>query len=140
MLTKPFPLSTRATAASLRWLLDFLVQLHPVLRPFSQKYPDMKPSLSPLINPRLSYQSSGRGGTLTYHDHRSTIRFDWEFGGGDCVAIIFVPTPVAWEHQTGRPLAEREQILTFVGEQAVRDQAPSCRFELSDMFIELVRR
>lgn len=92
------------------------------------------------LHQKLSYISLGRGGYVIYHDDQGEIKFDYEFGGGDCVAIIFVPEPYHWHNLTGRNEGERLQILTFVAEQAIRDQAPGCRYEISDKFIELWKR
>ncbi len=89
------------------------------------------------LHQKLSYISLGRGGYVIYQDEYCEIKFDYEFGGGDCVAIIFVPEPQHWHQQTGRDESERLQILTSVAEQAIRDQAPGCRYDISDKFIEL---
>ena len=87
----------------------------------------------------LHYAQNGRGGTLTYEREQVRINFDWEFGGGDCVAIIFVPTEAQWEKATGLSLAERLPVLEFVARQVIRDQAPHCRYEISDPWIEISR-
>lgn len=88
---------------------------------------------------RVIYSQSGRGGTITYQDGETDIPLDWEFGGGNCVVIIFVPTEAQWEKATGLPLSERLPVLEFVAQQVIRDQAPSCRYEISDPWIEIVR-
>lgn len=85
----------------------------------------------------LQYTSLGRGGYLVYTDDISSIKLDYEFGGGNCVAIIFVPTPDEWVAQTNRSLSDRKIILTFVAEQAIKDQVPGGNYTLSDRFIEI---
>lgn len=87
----------------------------------------------------IRYTQNGRGGTITYQQEATQLRFDWEFGGGNCVAIIFVPTEAQWEKATGLPLLERQKVLEFVAQQVVRDQAPSCHYEISDPWIEILR-
>jgi hypothetical protein len=45
---------------------------------------------------RVEYGPSGRGGNLYYVDTETRIEFWWEFGGGDCIAIIDEPTREHW--------------------------------------------
>lgn len=89
---------------------------------------------------QLIYLNQGRGGTVVYKDDISEIKFDFEFGGGDCVAIIFIPTPDTWEHSTKRTLAEREHIINFVAEQSLRDQVTGGVFELYENYIVLYKK
>ena len=46
----------------------------------------------------------------------------WEFGGGNAVAIINIPTVKNWENLTGLPLDRRDSILQFIGEHVMEDQ------------------
>ncbi len=87
----------------------------------------------------LHYISEGRGGSVIYKDEQSSIRFYYEFGGGNCVAFLFLPTSTEWEAATGRPLADRDSILLFVAEQCLKDQVPGGYYKISDDFIELFR-
>ena len=74
---------------------------------------------------RVEYGPSGRGGTLYYVDSETRIEFWWEFGGGDCIAYINIPTAEQWEKHTGTPISERDDIVTFVAETVLRDQVSS---------------
>jgi len=89
---------------------------------------------------QLSYFNEGRGGYILYKDAEGELRFSFEFGGGDCIVIIFVPKPEYWTKQTNRTPEERNTILTFVAEQSIKDQASGGRFVLSDNFIEIFSR
>jgi len=84
----------------------------------------------------ITYSSQGRGGSVIYQDAQSSIRFYYEFGGGNCVAILFIPDMASWEKETGRPIAERDSILDFVARQCLHDQVSSGYFRISDQFIE----
>lgn len=86
---------------------------------------------------QLHYISQGRGGTVVYRDSISTINFDYEFGGGNCVAIIFVPTTDEWVAQTKRPLADREAIIQFVAAQSLNDQVSGGHYKITYNAIEL---
>lgn len=88
---------------------------------------------------QLSYINNGRGGTVIYKDDISEIKFDFEFGGGNCVAIIFTPTPDEWEYSTKRKFEERDAIIQFVAEQSLRDQVAGGYYSLYDSYIELYK-
>jgi hypothetical protein len=87
---------------------------------------------------KASYINKGRYGYVVYKDDQSELNLYFEFGGGDCVAIISVPTADEWEKTTKRPLADREPVLKFIAEQAIKDQAPNCTYVLSDNSIDLM--
>ncbi len=89
---------------------------------------------------RVEYEQMGRAGMVTYFDGNIKIVFDWEFAGGDGVVIIFVPNSAQWEKATGTPAGERQAILEFVAEQVIRDQAPNCRYEISEGYIDILRK
>lgn len=86
---------------------------------------------------KLLYFNQGRGGTVLYKDDTSEIKFDFEFGGGNCVAIIFVPSPGQWASATKRSIDERDEILQFVASQATHDQVSGGYFKISDNWIEI---
>lgn len=50
--------------------------------------------------PKLEYLTNGRDGYVIYKDNISILQFYYEFGGGDCVAIISVPSVKKWEEET----------------------------------------
>jgi hypothetical protein len=87
---------------------------------------------------KVGYINKGRYGYVVYKDAHSELSLSFEFGGRNCVAIIFVPTVDEWEKTTKRPLADREPILKFIAEQAIKDQAPNCTYVLSDNSIDLM--
>lgn len=89
---------------------------------------------------QLTYINQGPGGTVIYKDETSEIKFDFEFAGGNCVAIIFIPTPDVWEYSTKRKLEERDAIIQFVAEQSLRDQVSGGYYELYDKYIELYKK
>lgn len=89
---------------------------------------------------KLTYHNQGRGGTVIYADALSEINFDFEFGGGNCVAIIFVPGEQNWIASTKRPLEERIDILEFVAKQSLADQVSGGYYEIWDNYIELYKK
>ncbi|HZV43249.1 MAG TPA: hypothetical protein VFF90_02160 [Saprospiraceae bacterium] len=92
------------------------------------------------MKPKLEYTSNGRHGYVVYKDHTGELSFYYEFGGGKCVAIINVPSQAEWIKQTNRLLAEREEILTFVAAQAMKDQVKNGYYEIKEAWIEIMTR
>lgn len=97
---------------------------------FSFKNPFKKKSELDLLgeslgNARLSYSTEGRGGTVYYQSDVTKFEMWWEFGGGDAVAVIDVPSEKYWESQTGLPVEQREKVLDFIGQRAAKDQVSS---------------
>lgn len=84
---------------------------------------DEEPLPDWLRGARLIYAQEGRGGRLWLESARTRFAMWWEFGGGKALALIGMPAADGWERDTGLPLAERETVVRFVAEQALRDQA-----------------
>lgn len=87
---------------------------------------------------RLEYTQDGRGGSIYYKEGELNIHFDWEFGGGNAVVIIYIPEVKHWEPRTGTPLSRRDEILTFLCEQVIRDQAPGCHSKIYSNSISIL--
>ena len=88
----------------------------------------------------VGYQNDGRSGYVIFYRNDLTVRFYYEFGGGDAVAIITIPTPAQWEAETKMTLAERMPVLEFVASRVVRDQAPSCKYFIGESDIIIVNQ
>lgn len=86
---------------------------------------------------KLKYLVEGKSGTLIYTDAQGELRFYFEFGGGDCVVAINVPTTERWVTETKRTPESRLPVLTFIAEKVIQDKAPSCYFKLSENYIEI---
>lgn len=87
---------------------------------------------------KLEYINQGRSGYIIYRDNETEFKLSFEFGGGDCIAIIYIPTIEEWTSKLNKPLAERLNILKFIAEQSIIDKAPNCIYELSDNHIEIL--
>jgi len=89
---------------------------------------------------KLKYINEGRGGYVIYKDEVGELKFFFEYGGGNCVVIIYVPSANEWTNKTNRPLTQRQNVLTFVAERSISDQAHNCFYVLSNMCIEIFRK
>lgn len=85
----------------------------------------------------LKYVNEGRGGTVIYADETSSIHFSFEFGGANCVAIIFIPEEKYWHSETGRKLQKRKSIIEYTAQQALKDQVRNGTYQIKDNCIEL---
>lgn len=89
---------------------------------------------------QLTYINQGRSGYVIYKDDVSEIKFDFEFGAGNCVAIIFIPSAQTWVQSTKRLLDEKRAIIQFVAKQSLKDQVSGGCFEVYDNYIELYKK
>lgn len=76
---------------------------------------------------RVLYASEGRSGRVIFRKGLRSFDMYYEFGGGDVVATIDVPTRSDWPSRTGFPLELRQPILEFIGRSVVRDQTNAGR-------------
>jgi hypothetical protein len=84
----------------------------------------------------IEYGSSGRAGTIFYAEGETRIPFYYEFGGGNCVAYIDIPTIDKWESETKTPVGRRDDIIQFTATMVQARQAPDCRIEICDTAIK----
>ena len=87
----------------------------------------------------LQYISNGRSGYVVYFDGEREARFFYEFGGGDCLAIIYIPLIKEWESQTGINVERRPEILSFIAQQVILDQAPNGKFKIQEHTITILK-
>ncbi|CAG4999784.1 hypothetical protein DYBT9275_02305 [Dyadobacter sp. CECT 9275] len=80
----------------------------------------------------LSYRSEGRGGTIYLHSPETNFDMWYELAMPPAIIIMGVPEPKYWEARTGTPLARREEILQFVGEQVIKDRLSGNGYFLID--------
>ncbi len=91
---------------------------------------------------RLSYGSDGRSGRVHYQSRRADFTMYYELGGGDCVAIIDLPSVREWERRTGLPSDQRDAVVQWIGRQVVRDQTRdgAGRFEVQGGWLNVYAR
>ena len=87
--------------------------------------------------PKIQYSSDGRSGHVHYQSKGAGFALYYEFGGGDCIASIDIPSPADWVARTGIPLQKREETLHHIGQQVVKDQTVggSGHYEIKDNWI-----
>lgn len=88
---------------------------------------------------QVSFSNEGRGGQVFYRGKAGAFAMYWEFGGGDTIAIIDIPSEQHWETQTKIPLEKRMDILHFIGKKTVQVQTTGGKgaYEIQDNCILL---
>jgi hypothetical protein len=71
----------------------------------------------------ITLNPSGPNGTMTYSDETFQLQLNWDFGGGDCWYIIFIPSVEEWTNETGKPIADRMKMIEFIFEETIRRES-----------------
>ena len=87
---------------------------------------------------RLEFEGNFRAGTIWYIEGDIRIKFYHEMCGGGVHFSIDIPEPGKWEAATGRPLADRDDIVEFVAAETRRRQASSWNFVIRDNRIDFI--
>ncbi|HOY04231.1 MAG TPA: hypothetical protein PLO67_02450 [Saprospiraceae bacterium] len=86
---------------------------------------------------KIRYSSDGRYGHVHYESPETSFALYYEFGGGNVVACIDIPGPEDWQKHTGLPVAQRDEVLHFIGEQVVHDQARGGSFKIEGNWMNI---
>lgn len=76
-------------------------------------------------NASIQIEDEGRSGTIHFKNDYTDFNLWWEFAGSDAIAIIEAPASGQWELRTKRPLSQREEVLTCIGQQVVAKKVSS---------------
>ena len=87
---------------------------------------------------QLLFLDGGRSGQVIYTDKIGRLEFYYEFAGGNCLAIVSVPSTSEWQRATGRPAETRDEILTYIAEQIIIQKAPGHRYKIVEGAIEIL--
>lgn len=109
--------------AIMQWLqvpMDFIQQIKDYLQRLTAFRNSREPQL--LGNPRLQYKEAGRSGTITFINDQTKFDMWWEFAGDDALVILSIPDESKWCAATRLSPGMREPVLTFIGQQVVKDK------------------
>ncbi|MDR3614359.1 MAG: hypothetical protein P4L53_12420 [Candidatus Obscuribacterales bacterium] len=74
----------------------------------------------------IEIEERGRCGVITYREGSHLISFDYEFGGGDCLAFIFGPKQEMWDTTYPWAIGRQHQIFTDMSKEVIAKRANSC--------------
>ncbi len=87
---------------------------------------------------RLEFEGNFRAGTIIYIEGDVRLKFYHEMCGGGVHFSIDLPSADKWEAETGRPLADRDDIVEFVAAETQRKQARSWNYVIRADRIDFV--
>lgn len=87
------------------------------------------------LSGRVSVQSDGRAGTVRLALDAGGHDFWWEFGGGDCLAIVTVPSAAEWARVPALAAHDRDAFLDALAREVTRLQCPNARYEIEPQAI-----
>jgi hypothetical protein len=86
---------------------------------------------------KISYVSQGRSGKVVYKSPETTFALYYEFGGGDVVVCINVPSPEEWQAHTGLPPEQRDAVLHYIGQQVVLDHTAGGSYKIEGNWMNI---
>ena len=92
---------------------------------------------------KINIVQKGPSGTVQYIEgwlKKNVCEFYFEFGGGETVAIITIPTEDMWDAKYPWASGRRKNILTYVANELRRTQAPSSTIVWDDKCFRLVNK
>lgn len=79
----------------------------------------------------IYFDNEGRAGDVFFNWDGLVLKFPYEFGGGNTLATIDVPSVEQWESKTSIPLDKRTMVLDFIAQRVLRSQAPKHLYEIT---------
>ena len=128
-----------------KWLQvdqKFVEDIETILFRLKKIYPSHEFEIQQTIGPgaRLRYSSEGRGGTIWFENDQTQFDMWWEFGGGDALVIIDVPSPEQWERLTKIPIGKRDEVLEFIARSVVADKTHgACTYLIGQKVITIYK-
>jgi hypothetical protein len=82
------------------------------------------------MEPVVEITESGRGGSIYYREGANQIRFDWEFGGGSTLALLFGDKSEGWDARHPWAAGRQAEIFEFVAKSTVEQKARGHRYKI----------
>ena len=90
-----------------------------------------------MTRPAVDIEVAGRSGSVTYREGAHAHRFDWEFGGGDVVVTIYVPSADEWDAKLPWAAGRRNEVLNTVAREVRWQKCGGSVVEISERWIHL---
>lgn len=82
----------------------------------------------------------GRIGEINLEVEGQNLLWDWEFGSGECIAIISVPDLKEWNKIFKDVQKNRKDYLSEIAKKIVNLKCPDCTFKITDNEIILLEK
>lgn len=80
---------------------------------------------------KVSVEKRGRSGHVLVEVDDRTLRFYWEYGGGNCIAMVAVPDPAEWSALHPHRDFERRAFLAGLAVEMARQECPHATIEIA---------
>lgn len=130
-----------ALAAGCVWLLIAVLRAgrQPPLRSALPIPLETRPEPAMSALGQIQISQDGRGGNVTVTLANGSHSFWWEFGGGDCIALVDVPSERQWSSIAALAPHPRAPFLAWLAREVSARQCPGARVAISDHAIEFYR-
>jgi hypothetical protein len=98
---------------------DFVENIRQVMKRVDELHPDKPKRIHIEGNPKIRVTDCGRSGTVHFESDETRFELWWEFGFGNALIVVDVPSAEKWEKITQLPLERRMSVLNFIGEHLV---------------------
>jgi hypothetical protein len=78
----------------------------------------------------VTIEENGRSGSIKYIEGANVVKFDYEFGGGNCIAIIFGPKEKHWDAAYPWASGRQDQIFTDMSNEVIAQRASGCHAKI----------
>ncbi len=75
---------------------------------------------------QVDIHEHGRSGIIDYREGANSASVEWEFGGGDVVAIVMSVSAAKWDRMFPWAAGRQREILERIGAELVAQKAPGC--------------
>jgi hypothetical protein len=88
----------------------------------------------------IKIEERGRCGVITYREGSHLISFEYEFGGGYCLAIIVGPTQDRWDTTYPWAIGRQRQIFIDMSNEVIARRAKGCiaQIDLGTGAVEII--
>lgn len=80
---------------------------------------------------KVLVEKRGRSGHVHVEADGRTLRFYWEYGGTNCIAMVAVPNPEEWGALDPHREFERDAFLAGMAGEIARHECPHATIEIA---------
>lgn len=80
---------------------------------------------------KVSVERNGRSGYVHVVIEDRGLQFHWEYGSGNCIAMVAVPSPAQWSVLDPYRVFERDSFLAGLAREIARHECPHATIEFA---------
>jgi hypothetical protein len=83
-------------------------------------------------NWEVQITTKGPYGSVIYQEGSHSASFLWQFGGGEIIAMIQIPSPSEWNQQYPWAAGRRDEVLERVMGDVIRQKCRDCAASMTE--------